>query len=436
MHLLIATILAAAPVSPPFDEVLAEASLAGTPIVLDVFTTWCKPCRTMNERVFPNRKVAKALEGLRFAKYDAERGAGVEVARRFDVNSFPTVLLLTPDGHVVERIRSQDVEGFVRELEAARPLATVRVRGEPADDASAAVWLIAARSVAKRDPARALRWLQRAQAADAGNSEGIASRAAAEAVSLQAGAEADAATARAIIPFLEAWPGSSEAPGHLHRLAVLTKRRGLDEALVKHARERVVKAWAESSDAERLNDLVYLLLELGELGGAARLAARLEQLAPGDASFLDTAAEVAFQAGDRERAVTLSRKAVSLAPGDEALAKNLARFAKDEPELPPLSAPDDFDDDHPSLATRHFLDARAAGLQLKDACPATLTADVVVRLYLAGNKVARAAAFEPRAPATLLRCLEKAALALERETFAQDQSADVYVRYGKRLSAR
>lgn len=108
---LVAVVTAAPPPPAPFEDVLAETAQSGSPIVLDVFTTWCEPCRLMDARVFPHPRVMSALKGLRLVKYDAERGPGVAVARRYDIASYPTVLLLTPDGHVASRIHSQDEIG-------------------------------------------------------------------------------------------------------------------------------------------------------------------------------------------------------------------------------------------------------------------------------------------------------------------------------------
>ncbi len=65
---------------------------------------------------------------------DAERGAGVEVSHRFGVTTYPTVLVLTPDGIAVEEILAREPRAFAAELGAAKALASallVHVRTYP-----------------------------------------------------------------------------------------------------------------------------------------------------------------------------------------------------------------------------------------------------------------------------------------------------------------
>jgi thioredoxin-like negative regulator of GroEL len=429
---LLVSVVTAAPSPPvPFEEVLAETAQSGTPIVLDVFTTWCKPCRLMDERVFPHPRVVSALKGLRLVKYDAERGPGVAVARRYDIASYPTVLLLTPDGHVASRIHGQDVDDFVKDLERGLPLARVRVRAEPPADAPAAEWLLAGRALKPVEPLRALDYLTRAQRADPKNEARIGGRAGAEAALIQASLAATRERGRAWAAFLDAWPSSAEAPAFLHALAEETAKAGLPRADLERARARVTQAWVSADDVPRLNELIYLLLELDDLGGAARLAARLEALAPDDAGYLDTVAEVAFQAGDRERALSLSRRAVQLAKGDEQLEENLRRFEKETPSLPGLSAAPELDQGD-FLSERRHLEAQALKAQLRSACPSQRGAAVLVRMYPARGKVALASAFDPKAPAALLRCLEKASIGLEYSPLLGESFTDLVVSYGKR----
>ncbi|GMU63586.1 MAG: hypothetical protein AMXMBFR34_53490 [Myxococcaceae bacterium] len=143
--------------------------------------------------------------------------------------------------------------------------------------------------VKSAEPLRALELLARAQRADPKNEARVGGRAAAEAALIQASLAATRERGRAFASFLEAWPSAVEAPAFLHALEELTARAGLPRADLARARSQVTTAWVSADDGEQLNDLVYLLLELGDLGGAARLAARLEALDPNDAWHLATA---------------------------------------------------------------------------------------------------------------------------------------------------
>lgn len=66
-----------------------------------------------------------------------------------------------------------------------------------------------------------------------------------------------------------------------------------------------------------------------KLDWALVLAQRASELAPHEASYQDTLAEVYFQRGDREAAVAAAKKAVEFAPQSELFAKRLKHFASD-----------------------------------------------------------------------------------------------------------
>src|SRR5437879_13699157 len=89
---------------PPLAEVIAAAKQRKAPIFLDVYTDWCGPCARLEREVFPRPEVKAALAGYRVQRYDAERGAGVEVAAKYHVQSYPSLLVLFPDGTLLERV--------------------------------------------------------------------------------------------------------------------------------------------------------------------------------------------------------------------------------------------------------------------------------------------------------------------------------------------
>ena len=71
-------------------------------IFIDAFTTWCGPCKRMAKDVFPDSTVG-AFYNANFinAKIDMEKGEGLEIASKYEVNSYPTYLYLNASGEVV-----------------------------------------------------------------------------------------------------------------------------------------------------------------------------------------------------------------------------------------------------------------------------------------------------------------------------------------------
>ncbi len=85
---------------PLLDQAKAENKL----IFLDFYTTWCLPCRVMDEEVFSLASTGTAID-KNFISYkiDAEKGNGPTLATVYNVYAYPTLLFLDADGNVLKR---------------------------------------------------------------------------------------------------------------------------------------------------------------------------------------------------------------------------------------------------------------------------------------------------------------------------------------------
>lgn len=104
-----------------WNDVLAEAKAQNKIVFVDAYTTWCGPCKTMAAMVFPETKVG-AFYNATFinAKIDMEKGEGVDIAKKYNVNSYPTFLFINGDGELVHRAAgSRPPEDFIALGEAA-----------------------------------------------------------------------------------------------------------------------------------------------------------------------------------------------------------------------------------------------------------------------------------------------------------------------------
>ncbi len=87
-----------------FSEILARAKKENKMIYIDCYTTWCGPCKWMAKNVFTNDTVADFYnKNFVNAKIDMENGEGIEIAKRYDIRAYPTMLYLDAEGKQLHR---------------------------------------------------------------------------------------------------------------------------------------------------------------------------------------------------------------------------------------------------------------------------------------------------------------------------------------------
>ncbi len=104
-----------------WKQVLAQAKAENKLVFVDVYTSWCGPCKLMAAEVFPMENVGK-LFNASFVnyKFDAEKGEGVALAKQYGVRSYPTYLFVDGDGKLVYRTSGyMPAEPFLKEAETA-----------------------------------------------------------------------------------------------------------------------------------------------------------------------------------------------------------------------------------------------------------------------------------------------------------------------------
>lgn len=87
-------------------EVIQKAQDQNKPVFVDVFTTWCGPCKRLSAETFTDSAVG-AYFNEHFINYklDAEKGEGRGFAARYRVGSYPTVLFIKPeDGQELKKM--------------------------------------------------------------------------------------------------------------------------------------------------------------------------------------------------------------------------------------------------------------------------------------------------------------------------------------------
>lgn len=87
-----------------FNELKKKAAAESKLLFIDCYTTWCGPCKLMSKTIFPDPVVGEFYNAHFInAKIDMEKGEGPEIAKKYNVNSYPTYLFMNGNGELVHR---------------------------------------------------------------------------------------------------------------------------------------------------------------------------------------------------------------------------------------------------------------------------------------------------------------------------------------------
>jgi thiol:disulfide interchange protein len=88
-----------------FETVLKKAHSENKPIFMDFYTGWCSPCLAFTKNVLTDEEVGAHMNNTFLnLKYDAEKGEGIALAKKYNINSYPTFLILDKNGVVLENL--------------------------------------------------------------------------------------------------------------------------------------------------------------------------------------------------------------------------------------------------------------------------------------------------------------------------------------------
>lgn len=85
-----------------FAQTLEQAKKENKLIFLDAFALWCGPCKLLDKNVFPKKEVGDYFNANFLNLHiDMEKGEGIEIAKKYSIYSYPTLLFINGDGKVV-----------------------------------------------------------------------------------------------------------------------------------------------------------------------------------------------------------------------------------------------------------------------------------------------------------------------------------------------
>ncbi|MBB5621877.1 thiol:disulfide interchange protein [Pedobacter cryoconitis] len=85
-----------------YKQVMATAKKTHKQVFIDAYAVWCSPCKELRKTTFKDAKTA-AYFNKNFINFsvDVEKGDGVELAKTWQVEGLPTLLIIDENGKVL-----------------------------------------------------------------------------------------------------------------------------------------------------------------------------------------------------------------------------------------------------------------------------------------------------------------------------------------------
>ena len=85
-----------------WEEALKKAEAAHKPIFVDAYASWCGPCKQLKATTFQNPQAARFFnEHFINLSIDMEKGAGINLAAKWAIEAYPTLLIFGATGEPV-----------------------------------------------------------------------------------------------------------------------------------------------------------------------------------------------------------------------------------------------------------------------------------------------------------------------------------------------
>ena len=86
-----------------WQEVVNKAKTEHKLIFLDIYASWCGPCKMLRSETFADKDVA-AFFNANFVNtsFDGEVGDGIMLAKKYKINGYPALFVIDEDGNVIK----------------------------------------------------------------------------------------------------------------------------------------------------------------------------------------------------------------------------------------------------------------------------------------------------------------------------------------------
>ena len=103
-----------------YEDIIKQAKEQDKLLFIDFETTWCGPCRTMDQYVYTADVTVEAFNNILAVKIDGDEHR--ELVKKYDVKAYPTLIILSSNGKIIGKkvgyLSVKDIVAFINEAKA------------------------------------------------------------------------------------------------------------------------------------------------------------------------------------------------------------------------------------------------------------------------------------------------------------------------------
>jgi thioredoxin-related protein len=100
-----------------YNQALNKAAQQNKPAIIIFSASWCGPCQKMKKEVYPSKAVQPLHDKFIWAYLDIDESTNQKFVKKYDVRSYPTILILDAQEKIIDRSGSASPEDFASFLD-------------------------------------------------------------------------------------------------------------------------------------------------------------------------------------------------------------------------------------------------------------------------------------------------------------------------------